>query len=617
MGFLEAAPYRACASRLRKIFGTSVAITVALTISAPSSAIAQARGAAPEATPAQAGRGAGAGGGGAQGGGRGGRGGAPLYTPAAGAKDLKAVLFNWAWYMGMLRSSEEYDLIMSLEYQGKGTMQVDGQPCNVTKYRTSISYQTSGERIQITGTRPNGQSCSNVEVLSGAYAWNEDIPGAELVAGKGKATPMPATAEERMIRLWASPQGAFKAAFAGTSDPPPMTPRPQRVPADVMTVGKTSVAWEGNKPVLTFPIPGVPNATATAALDAKFMAERVVVKNGANTYEFTYSDYKDWNNPLNPAEALYAGKMTEKKNGTVVRDITTTLTETGQMYVVMPVPASVKAAIKPTNQPPNWTLTSPAAPTQTAAVVTPRLANGKPDMTGVWGNAPLLITGSGTRRCGPTQTSCDIPMDNFWVDYEWISPSRFGPSHPIYKPEFWDKVQELDQWTNKYDPIMTCQPMGIPREGTPRRIFQTVSDITMLYTTSDYGGGNREFRVIPTDDRKHDPKKAIEATYMGYTVGRWEGDTLVLDSISFVDTTWLGRGGLFHSENMHIVEKFTRKGDEILYEITIEDPDVFVEPWVMPPRTLRLNGAADAGLVPERAYCEVYETNDIVTQMRH
>jgi hypothetical protein len=497
---------------------------------------------------------------------------------------------------------------------------VDGQPCNVTKYRTSISYQTSGERIQITGTRPNGQSCSNVEVLSGAYAWNEDIPGAELVAGKGKTTPMPATVEERMIRLWASPQGAWKAAMAGIFDPPQMAARPQRIPADVMMAGKTSVAWEGNKPVLTFPIPGVPNATATATLDAKFMAERVVVKQGSNTTEFTYSDYKDWNNPLNPAEALYPGKMTEKKNGAVVRDITSTLTETGQMYVVMPVPASVKAAIKPTNQPPNWTLAAPAAPaaaTQTAAVVTPRLANGKPDMTGNWGNAPNPITGSGTRRCGPTQKECKTGQDNFWVDYEWISPSRFGPSRPVYKPEFWDKVQELDQWTNKYDPIMTCQPMGIPREGTPRRIFQTVNDITMLYTTSDYGGGNREFRVIPTDDRKHDPRKAVEATYMGYTVGHWEGDTLVLDSISFVDTTWLGRGGLFHSENMHIVEKFTRKGDEILYEITIEDPDVFVEPWVMPPRTLRLNGAADAGLVAERAYCEVYETGDIVTQMRH
>jgi hypothetical protein len=595
---------------LRKILGASGAIAVGLAIIAPSSAVAQAPAGAP-----------------AQGGGRGGRG-APPYTPAAGAKDLKSVLFNWGWYTGMLRSNEERDLIMTLEYQGKGTVQVDGQPCNVTKYRTSISYQTSAERIQYTGTRANGQACSNVEVLSGAYTWNEDMPGAELIAGKGKATPMPATVEERMIRLWASPQGAFKAAMAGTSDLPEMAPRPQRVPADVATAGKTSVSWENGKPVLTFPIPGVPNATATATLDAKFMPERVVVKNGANTYEFTYSDYKDWNNQLNPAEAFYAGKMTEKKNGTVVRDITTTVTETGQMYVVVPVPASVKAAIKPTNQPPNWTLNVDAKPpaAQSASVATPRLSNGKPDMTGVWGAPPLQIAGNGTRRCGPTQvkgggispeTGCQTGQDNFWVEYEWISPSRFGPSHPIYKPEFWDKVQQLDQWTNKEDPIMTCQPMGLPREGTPRRIFQTANDITMLYTTSDYGGGNREFRVIPTDGRKHDPKKAIEATYMGYTVGSWEGDTLVLDSTSFVDSTWLGRGGLFHSADMHIVEKFTRKGDEILYEITVEDPDVLVEPWVLPARTLRLNGAADAGLVPERAYCEVYETKDISGQARH
>src|SRR5579863_7243615 len=77
-------------------------------------------------------------------GGGGGRGrGGPTYTPAPGAKDLKSVLFNWGWYMGMLRSNEERDLMMSLEYQGKGTVQVNGQPCNVTKYRTSISYQTS------------------------------------------------------------------------------------------------------------------------------------------------------------------------------------------------------------------------------------------------------------------------------------------------------------------------------------------------------------------------------------------------------------------------------------------------------------------------------------------
>ena len=217
-----------------------------------------------------------------------------------------------------------------------------------------------------------------------------------------------------------------------------------------------------------------------------------------------------------------------------------------------------------------------------------------------------------------------MAQDNFWVDYEWISPSRFGIyGRPVYKPEFWDKVQALDQWTNKEDPIMTCQPMGLPRSLTPRRIYQTVNDITMLYTTSDYGGGNREFRVIPTDGRKHDPKK-IEQTYYGYTVGRWEGDTLVLDSINFVDTTWLGRGGLFHSGDMHIIEKFTRVGNELRYDITIEDPESFVEPWVMPTRILRpagvgggFGGGPDAGLIAERAHCEIYETEAITNQLRH
>jgi len=158
---------------IRKSIGTGVAIAVVLALTAFSTIALLAQGGrgggqAPAAAGGQApGGGGGQGGGGGRGGGGGGRGGgAPAYTPAAGAKDLKSVLFNWAWYTGMLRSINEMDLLMSLEYQGKGTMQVDGQPCNVTKYRTSISYQTSGERIQITGTRPNGQSCSSVEVLS-------------------------------------------------------------------------------------------------------------------------------------------------------------------------------------------------------------------------------------------------------------------------------------------------------------------------------------------------------------------------------------------------------------------------------------------------------------------
>jgi hypothetical protein len=448
---------------------------------------------------------------------------------------------------------------------------------------------------------------------------------------------MAAATEERMIRLWASPQGALKSALAGIQDPPVFSVDPGNdVPADVATAGKTSVVWEGGKPVVSFPIPGVPTATATATLDAKFMAERVVVRHGTNTTEFVYSDYRDWNNPLHPAEAFVAGRMIERRNGTVVRDITTTWTETGQMYVVMPVPASVRAAIKPTLQPPAWVtafgprvpLASLSAPTPAPAAqaVTPRLANGKPDMTGSW----TVVAGIGNaaagaynpafpanRRCGPTQTRCKVPNDNFTVDYAWISPSRYWMNihGPIYRPEHWDKVQELDMWTNKFDPIMTCQPMGIPRQGEPRRIFHTVDDITLFYAYSDYGGGNREYRMIPTNGGEHNANQARQATYLGYGIGKWEGDTLVVDSISFVDSTWLGRGGLFHSGDMRIVERFTRTGNDILHEMTIHDPESFVEPWVAPARTLRLgNGNA---LIAERAHCEIYEEQSITNQLRH
>jgi hypothetical protein len=300
----------------------------------------------------------------------------PPYRPAPGAQDLRAVLFNWTWYMGMLRGLDEHELVASLEYQGKGTIQVDGQPCTLTKYRVSTNYQTSGQRIQYTCTRPNGQTYSNIEVVSGQYAWNEDIPGAEIIAGKGKATPISAAVQERLIRLWASPQDAPKAAMAGTTDPPVLGPNPSSLVQDgLTTAGKTSVSWESGKPVVTFPIPGVQGAIATATLDAKYMAERVVVKQGSTTTEFTYGDYQDWNNPLNKIEAFYAGKMTERPNGVVVRDLTTVETEAGQVYVVMPVPASVRAAITATSQLSAWVQVFPPSPSAQNQT-TPRMANG-------------------------------------------------------------------------------------------------------------------------------------------------------------------------------------------------------------------------------------------------
>jgi hypothetical protein len=301
---------------------------------------------------AQEGRGAapaGRGAGGRGGGGFGARG--PAFTPEAGAKDMKSVLFNWTWHMGMLRSGNESELVKTLDYYGEsGTIQVDGQPCTLTKYHVQANYQVPGWRTDIECKRANGQTYKNVEVVSGDYAWDEDIPGAELVPGKGKATPKPAALQERLIRLWASPHGAPKAAIAAAVGLPvsesfgqnPAVLFDRQAAAGAKPT--TTMTWQGDKVVFTFPIPGVAGAIATATLDSGYLPERVVVKQGANTTEFIYTDYQDWNNPLFKIEALYAGRIVERRNGAVVRDVQTKVTEIGQVYVIMPVPDSVQKA---------------------------------------------------------------------------------------------------------------------------------------------------------------------------------------------------------------------------------------------------------------------------------
>ena len=250
---------------------------------------------------------------------------------------------------------------------------------------------------------------------------------------------------------------------------------------------------------------------------------------------------------------------------------------------------------------------------------TPRLANGKPDLSGSWQAVSGGQQGSGGdmfRRCTPFQTKNCMEWTNQSEDWPFMSATRLDQRQPLYKPEYWDKIIELDQWTNKYDPVMTCLPLGVPRQGPPARIFQTDKDITMIYRGGvDGGGGYAEFRMIPTDGRKHDPQRALQYTYMGYTVGNWEGDTLVLDSIGFSDETWLGRGGFFHSDQMHIIEKFTRKGTDILYEVTVEDPEVLVKPWVMPARTLRQS--TNNTIIAERGSCTESEHSEVASQFRH
>ena len=180
------------------------------------------------------------------------------------------------------------------------------------------------------------------------------------------------------------------------------------------------------------------------------------------------------------------------------------------MYVVMPVPASVRAAITPGSCTARDDVPQRSDGKLQSKDATPRLANGKPDLTGNWGGGGMNWR-YGNRRCGPTQLEGCSPQWNQTMDFEFEAPSRFGPNRPLYKPEHWDKVQQLDMWTNKEDPVMTCQPLGIPRQGPPRRIIQSAttsssSTRNMPMAAADRGntGSSRSTVASTTSGRLRD-----------------------------------------------------------------------------------------------------------------
>jgi hypothetical protein len=181
----------------------------------------------------------------------------------------------------------------------------------------------------------------------------------------------------------------------------------------------------------------------------------------------------------------------------------------------------------------------------------PRTADGKPDLSGVYGYG-----GGGGGRGGPP-------------------PAAAGglPTTPTLKPgaEKFKVVRAPDD-TGQYS---TCMPPGIPQTFFVPYYIQIVQAPKHLVVAHEY---LNLFRIIPTDGRPHpaDP----DPTWMGNPVGRWEGDTLVVDSIGFNDKTEIN--GYRHTEALHVVERFSRPDFGTLqYEATIDDPNVFAGPWVI------------------------------------
>ena len=216
----------------------------------------------------------------------------------------------------------------------------------------------------------------------------------------------------------------------------------------------------------------------------------------------------------------------------------------------------------------------------THAQDTPRTADGRPDLSGYWmprGSAVRIFDEAGSVSLDLLARDGDI--GNFEKDSAVLQ--RAHSNKPLYKPEYWDTVQDLDWNGLTVDPVFTCRPAGVPRMGPPGKIVQTPTEIIFMYEGST-NTGPAAYRIIPTDGRKHHALQVSDTSWLGYPVGHWEGDTLVIESVGFNDESWLGWTGYIHSWDMTVPERVRREGATLHWEATVDDT-MLLEPWTRNP----------------------------------
>jgi hypothetical protein len=202
-----------------------------------------------------------------------------------------------------------------------------------------------------------------------------------------------------------------------------------------------------------------------------------------------------------------------------------------------------------------------AAQGQTAAM--PRMADGKPDLSGIW-----QVLNTAAWDIQDHAASLGVPGGQGVVE---------GNEIP-YLPSA--LARKRDNFANRRtaDPETKCYEPGVPRATYMPYPFQIVQTPTFVGILYEYIHLTRH---IYLDGTPH-PKGPIDNWWMGDSRAHWEGNTLVVDVIHFTDQTWFDRAGNFHSDALHVVERYTPTDrDHLLYEATIEDPKVFTRPWKM------------------------------------
>jgi hypothetical protein len=221
---------------------------------------------------------------------------------------------------------------------------------------------------------------------------------------------------------------------------------------------------------------------------------------------------------------------------------------------------------------------------QTPAYRAPRTAGGKPDLNGIWqalNEANYDIEAHAARpamalRPGPYGAVPAAPV--LALGAVGSVPPGLGVvegGELPYQPSALAKRKENQENWLTADPEIKCYLPGVPRATYMPYPFEILQSASAIFIAYEYAGAVRNIYL-------KDPGRAPVDSWMGQSAGHWEGDTLVVDVTGMNDQTWFDRAGNFHSDALHVVERYTRTSPDVIsYEATIEDPTVFTRPWKM------------------------------------
>jgi hypothetical protein len=180
-----------------------------------------------------------------------------------------------------------------------------------------------------------------------------------------------------------------------------------------------------------------------------------------------------------------------------------------------------------------------------------------PGQTGFWGGGGSIV---GQRGGLPTNLTIDQVPFQPWAKALYQVRQKEG---------------------QKDDPHARCLPPGGPRQFQTPNGFEFIEDTERKRMFIVFGGGPRNWRVIYTDGRALPPANEDRLpTYFGYSTGKWEGDTFVVESEGYNEKFWFHRGGLPHTDALHLTERFSRPDyDTLKYEVTVNDPKAYTKPW--------------------------------------